>query len=70
MIDFGTMTTLVSFLVGLLIGLPIGWVFIGATILGLTVTGTSAGFVANAFFHSLDSATIMAIAFFGFSGMI
>ena len=40
MIDFGTMTTLVSFLVELLIGLPIGWVFIGATILGLTVTGT------------------------------
>lgn len=70
MIDFGTMTTLVSFLVGLLIGLPIGWVFIGATILGLTVTGTSAGFVANAFFHSLDSATIMAIAFFVFTGAL
>lgn len=70
MIDFGTMATLVSFLVGLLIGLPIGWVFIGATILGLTVTGTSAGFVANAFFHSLDSATIMAIAFFVFTGAL
>ena len=70
MIDFGTMTTLVSFLVGLLIGLPIGWAFIGATILGLTVTGTSAGFVANAFFHSLDSATIMAIAFFVFTGAL
>ena len=70
MIDFGTMTTLFTFLVGLLIGLPIGWVFIGATILGLTVTGTSAGFVANAFFHSLDSATIMAIAFFVFTGAL
>ena len=70
MIDFGTMTTLFTFLVGLLIGLPIGWVFIGATILGLTVTGASAGFVANAFFHSLDSATIMAIAFFVFTGAL
>ena len=70
MIDFGTMTTLFTFLVGLLIGLPIGWVFIGATVLGLTVMGASAGFVANAFFHSLDSATIMAIAFFVFTGAL
>ena len=69
-LDIGTTTTLICFLVGIIVGLPIGWVFIGATMLGLTVAGASTGFVATAFFHSLDSPTIMAIAFFVFTGAL
>ena len=69
-LDIGTATTLIAFLVGIIVGLPIGWVFIGATMLGLTVAGSSTGFVATAFFHSLDSPTIMAIAFFVFTGAL
>ena len=68
MLDLGTVTTLIAFLVGIVLGFPIGWLFIGSTALGLFVMGSPTVFMANAFFHSLDSSTIMAIAFFVFSG--
>ena len=70
MFDIGTSTTLIGFLIGIILGLPIGWVFIGATALGVFVGGGSSTFIANSFFHSLDSSTVMAIAFFVFSGAL
>lgn len=70
MFDLGTVTTLISFVAGLVLGLPIGWLFIGSTALGLLVMGMPATFIANTFFHSLDSTTVMAIAFFVFSGSL
>jgi len=70
MFDLGTSTTLVTFLVGIIAGLPIGWVFIGATALGVILGGGTMTFIANSFFHSLDSSTVMAIAFFVFSGAL
>lgn len=70
MFDIGTITTIVAFLVGIAIGLPIGWLFIGSTALGLLVSGAPAAFMANTFFHALDSSTIMAIAFFVFAGAL
>ncbi|WP_286846211.1 MULTISPECIES: TRAP transporter large permease [Aminobacterium] len=70
MIDIGTVTTLISFLVGIVLGFPIGWLFIGSTALGLLVMGGSTAFMANTFFHALDSSTVMAIAFFVFSGAL
>ena len=70
MFDTGTITTIVVFLVGIAIGLPIGWLFIGSTALGLFVSSASSAFMANTFFHSLDSSTIMAIAFFVFAGAL
>lgn len=70
MFDIGTSTTLIVFLLGIVIGLPIGWLFIGATALGLLVSNSAATFIANTFFHSLNSTTIMAIAFFVFSGAL
>ncbi|MDD4029527.1 TRAP transporter large permease [Aminivibrio sp.] len=70
MFDIGTATTLIVFLVGIGIGLPIGWLFVGSTALGLFITSSPATFIANTFFHSLDSITIMAIAFFVFSGAL
>lgn len=66
MFDIGTATTLIVFLVGIGIGLPIGWLFVGSTALGLFITSSPATFIANTFFHSLDSITIMAIAFLYF----
>lgn len=70
MFDIGTATTLITFLLGIIVGLPIGWVFIGATALGVAVGGGTTTFIANSFFHSLDSSTVMAIAFFVFSGAL
>ncbi|MST55935.1 TRAP transporter large permease [Pyramidobacter sp. SM-530-WT-4B] len=70
MFDLGTSTTLVTFLAGIVAGLPIGWVFIGATALGVILGGGTMTFIANSFFHSLDSSTVMAIAFFVFSGAL
>ncbi len=70
MFDLGTSTTILSFLIGIALGLPIGWLFVGATALGLFVTGSASTFMANTFFHALDSSTIMAIAFFVFSGAL
>lgn len=69
MFDLGTSTTLVTFLVGIVAGLPIGWVFIGATALGVILGGGTMTFIANSFFHSLDSSTVMAIAFFVFPAL-
>ncbi len=68
--DWGSTATIAGFLFGILFGLPIGWLFLGATALGLLVLGSPSTFMANTFFHSLDSATIMAIAFFVFSGAL
>jgi tripartite ATP-independent transporter DctM subunit len=70
MFDIGTSTTLIVFLLGIVVGLPIGWLFVGATALGLFVSSSAATFMANTFFHSLNSTTIMAIAFFVFSGAL
>ena len=69
MFDIGTITTIL-FLIGIAVGLPIGWLFIRSTALGLFVAGAPATFMANTFFHALDSSTIMAIAFFVFAGAL
>ena len=70
MFDIGTITTIIAFLIGIAVGLPIGWLFIGSTALGLFVAGAPATFMANTFFHALDSSTILAIAFFVFAGAL
>ncbi len=66
----GVATMLVSFFVGLAIGLPIGWVFLLATIAGVWALQDSLAFLPATFFHAINSASLMGIAFFIFAGSL
>lgn len=59
-----------AFIMGLLIAVPIGWLFIGATGLGLAVSGIPANFIMGTFYHALNSDVLMAIGFFVFAGSL
>ena len=58
------------FFAGLIIGLPIGWVFLVATIGGVWALNDSLSFVSATFFHSINSASLMGIAFFIYAGSL
>ena len=67
-IPFGIIVGLVLFLVGILIGLPLCWVFLGSSTVAIILMGNSLSFIATTAYHALDSYILMAIAFFIFAG--
>ena len=62
--------TVIAFLIGIVAGLPLGWLFIGSTGLGLFVIGLPANFIMGTFYHTLNSYVLMAIGFFVFAGSL
>lgn len=58
------------FLLGIFLGLPLGWLFLASTGLGLAVSGMPDTFIIGTFYHSLDSYVLMAIGFFVFGGSL
>ena len=66
--EFGIVATVVLFFLGLIVGVPIGWVFLGSTFVGLWLLGDSLNFTANAFFQMFNSEILSAIGFFILAG--
>ncbi len=67
---FGVIAALAVFMFGLFGGLPLGWLFIASTMIGLAVQGIPLSFTAGTFYHSLNNYVIMAIAFFVYAGSL
>lgn len=66
--EFGIVVGLVLFFVGLLIGIPVSFVFLGSTIIMLLLLDAPMGFIAGTAFAGIDSYVLMAIGFFVFAG--
>lgn len=66
--EAGLIIGLFLFFLGILIGLPLCWVFLGSTFATLLVIGGSATFMAGTFYHAINNYVLMAIAFFIFAG--
>lgn len=66
----GVVVALGVFLAGIVLGVPLGWLFMASTAFGLGVSGLPDTFVIGTFYHSLDSYVLMAIGFFVFGGSL
>jgi len=66
--EFGVAIGLLAFVVGIFIGLPLCWVFLGSTTLAILLTDESLSFMAGTAYHAIDSYILMAIAFFILAG--
>ncbi|PIE55399.1 MAG: C4-dicarboxylate ABC transporter permease [Dethiosulfovibrio peptidovorans] len=66
----GVIACLCVFLVGLMLGVPVVWVFFIGPFLGLFIDGMSNAFIAGSFYHAIFSPTLMAIAFFVYGGSL
>ena len=66
--ESGLIIGLALFFLGILIGLPLCWVFLGSTLATLFLISGSTSFMAGTFYHALDNYVLMAIAFFIFAG--
>ncbi|MDO9508348.1 MAG: TRAP transporter large permease [Thermovirgaceae bacterium] len=68
--EFAIIAALLMFLVGLTIGLPLGWVFLVGTISGLFALGDSLNFMSSTFYHAINNYVLMAVVFFVFAGSL
>jgi tripartite ATP-independent transporter DctM subunit len=68
--EAGLIIGLLLFFLGILIGLPLCWVFLGSTFATILVISGSTAFMAGTFYHALDNYVLMAIAFFIFAGSL
>ena len=66
--EAGLLVGLSAFFLGILIGLPLCWVFLGSTFATLLIISGSTAFMAGTFYHAIDNYVLMAIAFFIFAG--
>lgn len=66
--EFGIIVGLVLFFAGIIIGLPVCWVFLGSSALALFLIDEPLSFMAGTAYHAIDSYILMAIAFFIFAG--
>ncbi len=66
--EFGIIFGLILFLVGIIIGLPLCWVFLGSSAVALLLIDQPLSFMAGTAYHAIDSYVLMAIAFFIFAG--
>ena len=64
----GVIFGLLIFFLGILIGLPLAWVFLGSSIATIFIIGGSLSFFAGTFYHAIDNYVLMAIAFFIYAG--
>jgi tripartite ATP-independent transporter DctM subunit len=68
--EAGLLVGLSVFFLGILIGLPLCWVFLGSTFATLLIISGPTAFMAGTFYHALDNYVLMAIAFFIFAGSL
>ncbi len=68
--EAGLIIGLSVFFLGILIGLPLCWVFLGSTFATLLIIHGPTAFMAGTFYHALDNYVLMAIAFFIFAGSL
>jgi len=68
--EAGLLVGLSAFFLGILIGLPLCWVFLGSTFATLLIISGSTAFMAGTFYHAIDNYVLMAIAFFIFAGSL
>jgi tripartite ATP-independent transporter DctM subunit len=66
--EAGIVIGLAAFFIGILIGLPLCWVFVGSTSIALIILDLPRSFMAGTAYHAIDSYVLMAIAFFIFAG--
>lgn len=66
--EFGIVITIILFFSGLFLGVPIGWVFLGSTFVGLSIIGDAFRFTASAFFQIFQSEILCAVGFFILAG--
>ena len=66
--EAGIFVGIALFFLGIAIGLPLCWVFVGCSIAALIVIGSPLAFIAGTAYHAIDSYILMAIAFFIFAG--
>ena len=66
--ETGVIIGLIAFFVGILLGLPLCWVFVGSTSIALIILDLPKSFMAGTAYHAIDSYVLMAIAFFIFAG--
>ncbi len=66
----GVAVLVAIFLVGMLLAIPLGWVFIASTGIGTLVDGVPDNFIINSFYSALNSHVLMAIGFFIFAGAL
>ncbi|MDR1649572.1 MAG: TRAP transporter large permease [Synergistaceae bacterium] len=66
----GLAVALCVFLGGLLCGIPLAWLFMGAPFFGSLAEGANYAFISGTFYHALNSSTVMAIAFFVYGGSL
>jgi C4-dicarboxylate transporter, DctM subunit len=68
--ETGLLVGLSVFFLGIVIGLPLCWVFLGSTFATLAIISGSTAFLAGTFYHAIDNYVLMAIAFFIFAGSL
>lgn len=68
--ESGLVIGLLLFFVGIFVGLPLCWVFLGSTFATLFLIGGSPSFMAGTFYHAINNYVLMAIAFFIFAGSL
>ncbi|MBU2874175.1 TRAP transporter large permease [Marinobacter salexigens] len=68
--SIGIFVTICIFLVGMLLAIPLGWLFVATTGIGLSVDGIPDNFVIGTFYASLNSYVLMSIGFFIFAGSL
>lgn len=68
--DTGVTVSLIIFLVGIAAGVPLGWIFLGSTAIGMILLDSSLSFMGGTFFNSLYTPVVMAIGFFVFAGAL
>jgi len=66
--EYGVLLGLALFFIGILIGLPLCWVFLGSSIVAIFMIKGSLSFMAGTFYHAIDNYLLMAIAFFIYAG--
>lgn len=68
--ESGLLIGLGLFFLGIFIGLPLCWVFLGSTLATIFIMNTSPSFMAGTFYHAIDNYVLMAIAFFIYAGSL
>jgi len=69
-IPFGITMGLVVFFLGIMIGIPLCWVFLGSAVLILVLLGSPLLFMGATMYHAFDSFVLMAICFFVLAGSV
>ncbi|NWF57453.1 MAG: TRAP transporter large permease [Syntrophaceae bacterium] len=66
--EYGVFSSLALFFVGIALGLPLCWVFLGSTVVAALIIASPITFMPGTFFHAINNYVLMAIAFFIWAG--